>query len=519
MQRNILIGIVLVSSVFAYAQDSLSIKKTENNISDKDWSVNNIKFIKFSKSMYKPIKKNVYMETIQDQELNFNENNANELTSNWFFNVAGGASAFVGNPLGCEDLFGRLCPTFHLSFGKWFNPSFGGRIAFQGFNLKSYFIEQQQYNHLHTDFLWNVTNLFRKEKQENALWQFIPYVGSGIIHNKTTHQHPFTINYGFLNLLRLNNRLSFSLELGGLTTFGNFDGQGKKDKFNDHHFHLSAGINITLGSKGWKYPKYRINNLIIQNRNLSESNKQLERKAIENRHIMAQMSKILKIEGLLSQFQNQLAKLNLSFSGDSIYNPQLYYPKNDYSGLNSLLKRLSNNLQNQTENKFYYTSNVQTPSSKNDNLQWLAINNDTLVNSNDSLANRLLCNDQESYTKKYITDILDQNVCLGSPILFFFHIDTSTLTDSSQIANIDEIARICKKYNLLLEVTGYADNATGNALNNKILSNQRAHYIVSELKKRNISEESIKFTGKGGIDIYSPDKVNRCVKIELFLKR
>ena len=27
--------------------------------------------------------------------------------SNWFFNVSGGTSAFIGSPLGCEDLFGR----------------------------------------------------------------------------------------------------------------------------------------------------------------------------------------------------------------------------------------------------------------------------------------------------------------------------------------------------------------------------------------------------------------------------
>ena len=92
------------------------------------------------------------------------------------------------------------------------------------------------------------------------------------------------------------------------------------------------------------------------------------------------------------------------------------------------------------------------------------------------------------------------------------------MTDSSQLANIDEIARICKKYDLLLEVTGYADSATGNTMDNSILSNQRAHYIASELKKRNISEQAIKLSGKGGVNTYSPDKVNRCVKIEIHLK-
>ena len=37
--------------------------------------------------------------------------------SNWFFNVSGGTSAFIGSPLGCEDLFGRMKPTLAISAG------------------------------------------------------------------------------------------------------------------------------------------------------------------------------------------------------------------------------------------------------------------------------------------------------------------------------------------------------------------------------------------------------------------
>lgn len=118
----------------------------------------------------------------------------------------------------------------------------------------------------------------------------------------------------------------------------------------------------------------------------------------------------------------------------------------------------------------------------------------------------------------YITSIIDYNTPIGSPILFFFHIGTATLTDSSQLANIDEIARICKKYDLLLKVTGYADSATGNSADNSVLSNQRANYIVSELKKRKISERAIKLYSEGGVDTYTPNKVNRCAIIEIHLK-
>ena len=52
--------------------------------------------------------------------------------SNWFLNVSGGATAFVSNPLGCEDLFGRVKPSLTVSIGKWCTPAIGTRVSFQG---------------------------------------------------------------------------------------------------------------------------------------------------------------------------------------------------------------------------------------------------------------------------------------------------------------------------------------------------------------------------------------------------
>lgn len=52
---------------------------------------------------------------------------------NWFIGVSGGTSAFLGSPLGCEDLFGRLKPTLQLKLGKWHTPAVDNRVVFQGF--------------------------------------------------------------------------------------------------------------------------------------------------------------------------------------------------------------------------------------------------------------------------------------------------------------------------------------------------------------------------------------------------
>lgn len=54
-------------------------------------------------------------------------------TDNWFISVSGGASSFIGSPLGCDDLFGRIKPALQISLGKWHTPSVGNRLVFQGF--------------------------------------------------------------------------------------------------------------------------------------------------------------------------------------------------------------------------------------------------------------------------------------------------------------------------------------------------------------------------------------------------
>ncbi|EKC46300.1 conserved hypothetical protein, secreted, partial [human gut metagenome] len=57
---------------------------------------------------------------------------ASPWTDNWFVQAAGGTTVFLGKPLGCNDLFGRMKPAFSVSIGKWFTPSVGGRLNYGG---------------------------------------------------------------------------------------------------------------------------------------------------------------------------------------------------------------------------------------------------------------------------------------------------------------------------------------------------------------------------------------------------
>lgn len=106
--------------------------------------------------------------------------------------------------------------------------------------------------------------------------------------------------------------------------------------------------------------------------------------------------------------------------------------------------------------------------------------------------------------------------CIGSPVYFFFNLNTVHLTDASQILNLDELARVANKHGLSVRVIGAADSSTGTPVLNNSLSMSRTDYIVSELGKRDIPTERIVKVSRGGIADHIPVEANRHTKVELF---
>lgn len=82
--------------------------------------------------------------------------------------------------------------------------------------------------------------------------------------------------------------------------------------------------------------------------------------------------------------------------------------------------------------------------------------------------------------------------------------------------NLDELARVAKKYGLSVKVTGAADSSTGTPVLNGSLSTLRADHIVAELEKRGIPIERIVKVSRGGIADHVPVEANRHTKVELF---
>ena len=403
--------------------------------------------------------------------------------SNWFFNVSGGTSAFIGSPLGCEDLFGRMKPTLAISAGKWFSPTVGSRVSFQGFQFKDSQSQTCDYQSLHGDLMWNITPHFYNAR-DRPRFDLIPYVGLGILHNESNGHHPFAFSYGVIGQYRLANKIHLTMELGGTTTFKDFDGRGASRELGDHLLGLTAGITFDIGKVGWKRvidakPYIVQNQWLIDYANaLREKNHSRSKQHSLDANVIAQLKKIWEIEGLLGTYGDKLKNTSIDEENDG-------YPRNDYSGLNSLRARLANHGWNGQSTTHAASQQVNTPA--------------------DSIA-----------AGDYLSLMASGSKCIGSPIYFFFKIDTADLTESSQLLNLDELARVAKAYHLRVSVTGAADSATGTVPINNSLSASRADYIYNELVKRGVDGSRINKVSEGGIDDYKPTEANRHTKVCLY---
>lgn len=412
-------------------------------------------------------------------------------SGNWFVSIAGGATAFLGTPLGCEDLFGRLKPSYSLAIGKWFTPSVGARINYNGLQFKDAQLSTQDYHHIHADLLWNVLGR-RYARQEQVRWGVAPFAGVGLLHNATTGHNPFAISYGVQGQYRISKRVSAVLELSGTTTFQDFDGYGRTNRLGDQMLSLTAGFTFHIGKVGWKRaidatPYICRNKWLVDYANsLSEENRRYAGRHDQDRRTLAELKKILEIEGLLDAYGYLLEG-----DGDGCKG----YPMNNYSGLNSLRARLKNRHWN---GKSPLDTTTVQPGDKSRGIE------------------RLTSEYQDTNATDSTTFIYTSGECIGAPVYFFFSLNTARLTDASQMLNLDELARVTNKYRLSVRVTGAADSSTGTYDINDSLSVSRAGFIAAELERRGIPAERIAKVSRGGIADHTPVEANRHTKVELF---
>jgi len=395
-------------------------------------------------------------------------------SQHWFIGVQGGASAFIGDPIGCGDLYDRTKPTWNAYLGKWITPSFGIRLALQGSQYKNSELVTTSYMLGHADLMWNIADLFRKPTENMLRWDFALYLGTGLVRGANTYTEEgrirnflFAATYGFWSRFNMSRRFFVSADLGGFTTFRNFDGQGKPGKLCDNMPSIFAGIGINLGTSQWKHA-IEANSYIDQNEQLIDfigqlniSNEKLQ--AIHNMDMKTinEFKKILRIEGLMDKYK-------YVFVQDSINE------KNNYPGLIALKTRI-----NQMEQQH---------------------------------------SDARNLTKSSTTIIQKTPNVIDVPVYFFFQFGRAVLTDDAQLVNLDEIADVAKRHNLKIRVASAADSATGTEQNNGSLSIKRANYIAQQLKLRGVKEENIEEIALGGIAEHENPKENRYSKVSLYFE-
>lgn len=359
-------------------------------------------------------------------------------------------------------------------------------------------------------------------------------------------QLPFALNYGVMAQYVLTSRLRLTLELGGKTTFSDFDGFGKSNSFGgDNILSFSAGLSFTLGKNGFR-KVINAKPVLIDNARLRETladiygeNLYLSRQTANDARVLAELKKILEIEGLLSRYVGLF-----NSKADDEGTSSMRFPVNDYSGLNSLRARLKGfHVQNHKEESsdtsmsgfpddeidlidrlFPEEANGDSISTPDNNFSKVTTDNGISESSGSVNSNVGINTNEDSMEysgvhshNDYISLLSSGKKCIGSPILFFLKLGTSDLTDNSQMTNLDEIARVAKAYGLHIRVTGAADSATGTTGINKDLGDSRANFISSQLQKRGINSSLITKINKGGIDLLEPDEANRHCKVELFL--
>lgn len=360
---------------------------------------------------------------------------------NWFIEAKGGASAFLGTPIGCGDVFDRVTPLLQIGVGKWFTPAIGGRIEFQGLSFKNAEFHTMKYQFVHADFLYNITSGIRQNESGIPLCDVIPFVGVGMIHNSdwinnctcqggSSGSHPFAFTYGVEARYRISDRVHLVGEVSGMLTVRNFDGIGTSTKFGDNMISVSAGLSFTIGKSGWKR--------VVDATPYIEQN--------------------LALQDYIAYMRDRNAHLEKRLAGND--DGKTVYPKNSYSGLNSLRARLSMN--------------------------------GVSLSSSDHL-----------------------KVSIGVPVYFFFKLNTDKLVDKSQLVNLDDIAKMAKQENLKIKISGAADSATGTQSGNQDLGKRRAKFIAKALIKRGVDKSQSKAYNLGGIDKYAANEANRFTTVVL----
>lgn len=192
----------------------------------------------------------------------------NSFWANWYVSAGGTfTSAYTSqennsnkNPFSVDrGTFGG-----EIAIGKWFTPGIGLRTkAFMGYakqvNTRTSHPTYSFWN-IHEDVTFNLSNLLFGYS-ETRVWNFIPYVGVGVVRNMSRDFADISYNMGILNNFRINSRWNIYAEVGlqafeGVLDRAANDPWASRDNFSTRHYDkilsLSVGVTYNIGTHKWK---------------------------------------------------------------------------------------------------------------------------------------------------------------------------------------------------------------------------------------------------------------------------
>jgi outer membrane protein OmpA-like peptidoglycan-associated protein len=184
----------------------------------------------------------------------------NRFGDNWFIGAGGGI-----NILWNEDYENvKISPSIDANIGKWFTPSVGMRVGYQGFSTqiwsdtpdvlgstldtdKGMYLQKMGYMYIHGDFLWNMSNAFGGYK-EHRFWNLVPYIHSGFFRSYGLDDvdfadNEFAMGGGLLHNLRLARRVDLMIDMRATVVNGRIHGADGVAVLPT----VTAGLSVDLG--------------------------------------------------------------------------------------------------------------------------------------------------------------------------------------------------------------------------------------------------------------------------------
>ena len=190
---------------------------------------------------------------------------------NTFVTIAGGINSLWGPGMGA-GFNGAAAPAMEITLGKWFNPTFAGRIGVQGINTAIYSsnakpgvyegiapngksILETAFVYMHGDLLWNWNSAFAGWKPR--VWEFIPYGSAGIIMSSPTetdipgrrYRTDIAAGPGLINRFNIAERAALDIDIR--TLFLGDQNFPSKELHNTILPSATIGFTYELGRPGW----------------------------------------------------------------------------------------------------------------------------------------------------------------------------------------------------------------------------------------------------------------------------